>query len=121
MRLRALCLTLPLLAIVLVAACEDTRPPARRATEWFAPVGQLRAAECIAYAESGNNPNVTGGAGERGIFQIHPVHRRDFERYTGQPWSSAYDANWNGYYAVHLWRSSGRSWRPWSTHRVCHV
>lgn len=118
---RLLYLTLPLLVIVPVAACEDTRPPTAIAAEWFRPYGQEATARCIIHLESNGNPNVTGSAGERGNYQIHPVHRRDFEAYTGQPWSSAYDPNWNGYYAVKLWRDSGRSWRPWSTHARCGV
>ena len=112
-------LALAVLAVMLAfagSACEDRRTPVQQAVEWF-PASQRSTARCIVFLESGDNPRAVGRAGEAGLFQIHPVHRRDFERLTGRPWSAAWDPVLNGQMALAVWRESG--WRAWSTARRC--
>lgn len=67
---------------------------------------------CIAEHESHWNPYVTGGAGERGIFQIHPVNFKKFE------WWRLYDPVYNTFAAIVMYRDAGYSWWPWTTYRV---
>jgi len=103
------------------AACEDRRDPVTQAVEWF-PLSQQATARCIVWLESSNRADTIGSAGERGYFQIHPVHRRDYEAYTGKPWSTVAEPVMNGMYAVHLWDEVGHCWSPtWSTARRCGV
>lgn len=64
----------------------------------------LRVAEC----ESGFNPRAVGGASERGIFQVHPVHAASL----GSRWDLMFDPAENVRFAFELWSSQG--WRPWS-------
>lgn len=81
------------------------------------PRSEWSKARCIVRHESGGNPRATGGAGERGLYQIHPVHKSSFQRVTGRSWSDAYEPGPNGQYAAYLWRQQG--WRPWTTSRLC--
>lgn len=63
----------------------------------------LRVARC----ESHLNPRALGAAGERGIFQIHPVHFRWLDE----------DRLWQPYYNARVaYRMSrgGRDWRAWT-------
>ncbi len=62
-----------------------------------------RAACAVAECESGFNWNATGAAGERGIFQIHPVHGA----------YSSYDPYTNVSYAYQLSRG-GTDWGHWT-------
>lgn len=71
---------------------------------------------CIADRESGWNPYATGSAGERGIFQIHPVHVSWLGWYK---WSQLYDPVTNAWAAVTLYRRAGYSFSPWTTHGRC--
>lgn len=65
----------------------------------------------IVLCESRWKPNAVGSAGERGLFQIHPLHRSamatvglDFEREADRT-----------LWAVRLWEQSGNSFSPhWS-------
>lgn len=99
-------------SVVLLAACSPTDV----SLQHF-PQSQWANARCIVHHESRGNPRAMGGAGERGLYQIHPVHRSTFTAVTGRPWSAAYEPGPNGQFAAHLWRQQG--WRPWSTARVC--
>ena len=71
------------------------------------------AATRVAQCESGLDPNaVSPGGANHGLFQINDVHREDFERVTGRPWSEIYDAHWNTVYAKWLFDRQG--WAPWA-------
>lgn len=69
-------------------------------------------AERVAHCESTMNPGAVSPTNDHGLFQINAVHREEFTRVTGQPWSSIYDARWNSVYARHLYATQG--WSPWS-------
>lgn len=60
------------------------------------------AAMRVAMCESGLNPNATGAAGERGIFQIHPLHR-----------DSTYDIAGNIAAAYRI-SAGGSDWSQWT-------
>jgi hypothetical protein len=73
-------------------------------------------AECdkalaVAWCESRHNPMVVGGAGERGLFQIHPVHI-PYLADLGLTWEQMFDPVANTNYAYALWSRSG--WGPWT-------
>jgi hypothetical protein len=72
-----------------------------------------RRAICIATLESRLDPRAVGRAGERGLFQIHPVHRR----WLGARWSRLFEPVANVRAARDLERRAG--WSPWSTSRAC--
>ena len=59
--------------------------------------------------ESGLDPLATGKAGEKGIAQIHPIHKGNFD------WERAYEPKVNLDYAYRLWLDSG--WAPWACSR----
>lgn len=63
----------------------------------------------VAAAESGGNNNATGSAGERGIFQIHPVNFRTL----GVDSQALQDPFRSTEAAYKLWEESG--WAPWTT------
>ena len=65
----------------------------------------------IAVCESGLNPQATGSALERGIFQIHPVHAVSMTK-AGFTWASMYNWKSNVDYAYLLY--SWHGWSPWS-------
>jgi hypothetical protein len=76
----------------------------------------LADARAIADCESEFYPGAVSPTNDHGVFQIHrPVHERQFERVTGQPWSQVYDAQTNALYARWLWEQSG--WQPWTCAR----
>ena len=60
------------------------------------------AAKTVAACESKWSPNATGGAGERGTFQIHPIHR-----------DSTYDELGN-FVAAYRISSGGYDWSAWA-------
>ena len=64
----------------------------------------------VAWCESNYNAGVVGGAGERGLFQIHPVHIPNLDSYGG--WDAMFDPSANIAYAYALYSSSG--WGPWT-------
>ena len=65
----------------------------------------------VAVCESGLNQYATGSAGERGIFQIHPVHAYSMTK-QGFTWDSMYQwkANIDYAYMLYTWQS----WSPWT-------
>jgi soluble lytic murein transglycosylase-like protein len=70
-------------------------------------------ATCIAWRESRLEPRAVGRLGERGLFQIHPVHRA----WLGARWARLFDPVENARAARDLQRRAG--WRPWSTSSAC--
>lgn len=118
---RILLVTILSLSVLLPSACEDRRSPTEQAVRWF-PYSQQATARCIVHRESGGNPRAVSPSHDVGIFQINRVHASEFTRLTGKAFlPGAFDPRLNGQYALALWKSSGRSWRPWATHRVCGV
>jgi hypothetical protein len=92
---------------LLVSACQ----PKTEIDVAFGPARE--AATRVAQCESGLDPNaVSPGGGNHGLFQINNVHKADFERVTGQPWSKIYDAHLNTKYAKWLYDRQG--WAPWT-------
>ena len=73
-------------------------------------------AQKIVGCESNWNPNAVSPTNDHGLFQINIVHRHEFERVTGQPWSMRYDPFWNARYAKHLYDTQG--WGPWACKKV---
>jgi hypothetical protein len=71
---------------------------------------QCQKALAVAWCESNHNPGVVGGAGERGLFQIHPVHIPNLGPYGG--WDAMFNPSANIAYAYALYSSSG--WGPWT-------
>jgi hypothetical protein len=70
-------------------------------------------AKRVAWCESRHDPGARSpGGGNHGLFQINNVHRENFTRVTGRPWSAVYDPYWNTVYAKHLYDTQG--WRPWT-------
>lgn len=78
-------------------------PPQSQVPEAFA----LQAGP-VFWCESKMNPAAVGGAGERGIPQVHPVHFSAMARLGLSPDSSSDLVR----YAVRLWERQG--WAPWS-------
>jgi len=64
----------------------------------------------IARCESNLNPRAVGRAGERGIFQLHPVHFRRFN--AARLFDPAYNAR-----AAFVLSRGGRDWSPWTCRR----
>lgn len=69
----------------------------------------------VAVCESGLNPNAVGSHGERGLFQIHPVHISSIQK-AGFTWDQMFDPNANIAYAKLLYGWQG--WNPWSCSRL---
>lgn len=61
--------------------------------------------------ESHWNPWATGRQGERGLAQIHPIHRARVEA-MGLTWDDMFDPLANLRVARAIWEESG--WAPWS-------
>lgn len=71
-------------------------------------------AVAIAWCESGLDPTVVGRRGERGLFQVHPVHDRWL---ADLGLTDLHDPVVNATAAHLLWERSGRSFRPWTCDR----
>jgi hypothetical protein len=69
----------------------------------------VRVSDC----ESRHRPHVVGAAGERGVMQIHPVHR-SLVASLGYAWDQVADTRVNLAVARAVFVQAGRSWRPWS-------
>ena len=74
--------------------------------------GDSEAATRVAHCESTMNPTAVSPTNDHGLFQINIVHRAQFERVTGQPWSKVYDPFWNSVYAK--WLRDQEGWSPWT-------
>lgn len=90
-----------------------TRAEIRCAIRRAFPAGQRATALCVAWHESRFDPRAVGRAGERGLFQIHPVHRA----WLGARWARLFDPAVNASVARQLQRRAG--WAPWSTSSAC--
>lgn len=111
--------TIVLLGVAMLAGTACT-PQARIAYVFGGEGGQdtvlVDQANRIAYCESKYDPGAVSATNDHGLFQINAVHREQFERVTGQPWSAVYDPHWNSVYAKWLYDQQG--WSPWSCRRV---
>lgn len=65
----------------------------------------------VAWCESEHVERATGALGERGVLQLHPVHRELAAR-LGYTWDEMYLAGPNAVVAAALYESEG--WRPWA-------
>lgn len=81
---------------------------------WADKVGE---ATCITWNESRFNPNAVGGAGERGPFQVHPIHI-PYIRSLGRTWDEMFNWWHNAAVARHIYNNAG-DWSPWTTRGVC--
>lgn len=68
-------------------------------------------AKRVIACESTWNPQAVGRAGERGLAQVHPIHRQRIEA-MGFTWDDMFDPVSNLTVAHALWSEQG--WRPWS-------
>lgn len=77
-------------------------------------------AVCIAEKESSLNQWAVGSTfGERGLYQIHPVHQGDYIPALGYTWDDMFQVIPNIDVAYSLYRDRG--WSPWSVRRLCGV
>lgn len=97
-----------------VAATAGCTTPVGVINTVFGPVAPqaTRIAEC----ESGLRPTAVSPTNDHGLFQINIVHRTEFTRVTGQPWSDVYNPYFNARYAKSLYDRQG--WSPWTCRRV---
>lgn len=72
---------------------------------------QCQKALSVVRCESSFNAGTVGAAGERGLFQIHPVHI-PYLQDRGMTWDSMFDPASNIAYAYDLYSRSG--WGPWT-------
>lgn len=72
---------------------------------------QCSKALSVVYCESRFNTGTVGAAGERGLFQIHPVHI-PYLADRGLSWDAMFDPVSNIAYAYDLYSRSG--WGPWT-------
>jgi len=75
------------------------------------PAGEEWTASRIMLCESGGDATEVGAAGERGLMQIHPIHRPLIAD-LGYTWDQMFDADANMEVARALYDQSG--WSPWS-------
>ena len=61
--------------------------------------------------ESGGDPLAVGALGERGVLQLHPIHRQLVER-MGYAWGDMFQLGPNILVAEAIWKES--EWQPWS-------
>ncbi|WP_436796258.1 transglycosylase SLT domain-containing protein [Actinospongicola halichondriae] len=99
-------------ALVAVSACS----PQHWIVTHFDSAGQVDSANRIATCESNMDPSAVSPTNDHGLFQINAIHRADFERVTGQPWSKVYDANYNSMFA--RWLFDHQGWGPWTCKKV---
>jgi len=64
----------------------------------------------VSFCESGQQPEKEGLLGERGVFQLHPIHAGRFKAH-GWAYQDAYDPVKNIVVAHELYLDQG--WRPW--------
>ncbi|KKN82294.1 hypothetical protein LCGC14_0311070 [marine sediment metagenome] len=83
------------------------------------PEREWARAVCISYWETGESfdPLRVGAAGERGVFQVHPVHINRFISYGG--WGSAFIVSVNASVAYEIWLDDGGSFKQWTTASLC--
>jgi soluble lytic murein transglycosylase-like protein len=76
------------------------------------PPEEVASALAVLACESRFDPRATGRAGERGLFQIHPVYWTWLARQLVGPDADLYDPDTNVAVAAAVWRQFG--WAPWS-------
>jgi hypothetical protein len=101
-------------AAAAVWAATGCTTPAGAINVGFGPVAPQ--ATKIAQCESGLRPNAVSPTNDHGLFQINAVHKAEFSRITGQPWSAVYNPVHNTRYAKVLYDRQG--WAPWTCKRV---
>jgi hypothetical protein len=101
-------------AATAVGAAAGCTTPVGAINAVFGPVAPE--ATKIAQCESGLRPNAVSPTNDHGLFQINIVHKADFTRVTGQPWSAVYNQLYNTRYAKALYDRQG--WAPWTCKRV---
>lgn len=99
-------------ALTAVSACT----PQQWIATHFDSAGQTDSATRVATCESNLDPNAVSPTNDHGLFQINAVHRADFERVTGQPWSAVYHPEYNAMFARWLFDQQG--WGPWTCKKV---
>ena len=104
--------TISACVLVLMAARADAATGGQAVRQAICDVFGSRCAYAlrIAQCESNLNPRAVGGAGERGIFQVHPVHFRRFNA------ARLFDPLYNARAAFAL-SHGGRDWSPWTCRR----
>lgn len=70
---------------------------------------QAGAALAVAWCESKLNPVAIGSTGERGLFQVHPIHAYRWPDF----WAAWSDPQRNAEYAYEL-SAGGSNWSPWA-------
>lgn len=107
------------------SSTTTTPPPVTQQPPVVVPHGDLEALICshswdcgtalrVARCESTMRPDAVGRAGERGLMQVHPVHRARIER-LGYTWDQMLQPGPNLAVAHDLYREQG--WRPWTCAR----
>ena len=98
------------LLLVVVASARAATPRARAAAVVCDVFGsRCSAAMRVAKCETGGtyDRHAIGGAGERGLFQIHPVHFGRLDE------SRLFELRYNALFAFRL-SSGGRDWSAWT-------
>ena len=73
---------------------------------------------CLGWYESNFNPMAVGGAGERGVMQIHPIHfGYGVSTSRGFTWDDMFNPVKNTQFARII--SGGYDYTPWSTYQGC--
>ena len=75
------------------------------------PSSALTDALAVAHCESSLDPTAVGDLGERGLFQIHPVHDWRFDSLFGGD-ADAHDPTQNASVALTVWNEFG--WAAWT-------
>jgi hypothetical protein len=103
-----------LFVVLLVYSCEAEADAAAAPARMRQTICQVFGARCataltVAKCETGGTWNrwARGDDGERGLFQIHPVHFGWLDE------SRLYEVRYNARAAFRLSRG-GRSWEPWT-------
>lgn len=73
-------------------------------------------AKRVIACESSWNPQAVGRVGERGLAQVHPVHRERIAA-MGYSWDDMFDPRVNLEVAWSIYVDAGHSWRPWTCAR----
>lgn len=92
---------------------DDVRGCVRETVEAAGMAWALPIWECIIGYESGWNRWAVGGAGERGILQVHPIWFGTFDA------GRLFDPDYNVRAGIYIYRAQG--WRAWSVHWRCGV
>lgn len=74
----------------------------------------------VVHCETGGtyNTRAVGAAGERGLLQVHPIHRPTIA-VLGMTWDDMFDPWANARFGLWLYQRQG--WQPWSCARIVGV